>query len=403
MKKTALRIVSLVMIVTVLFGICAMEFSAIDVVGDLTDKKPGGIVIVIPPKDPSDGEVVHVTYECCDECGYKKTYNYRSSVDIKVRTDGYCLDGENAFLCWTDEKGNRYYGGETLMKEDITLKVQKMPLLLKPDEVLRFSNSDDDFHTDEFDGYYMNDADYNMMKKNINKVFGTLNPISLGLKAVFATYPSWEWNGSCYGMSTLAFLQHYGVIDVLEPQKGKDSLSDFTNSADIASKINYYQWSAAGSFLCENFALKKGSAVYSAQLKNLYDTVADGNIVLFTFYSGDIFVTSGHTVLLTGAYTKDDGTRVLVAYDCNNPEDYLNGEFEQRFYIDPDCTTIKRLYNLEGTAWLNIGAFNWTDDYSHFEPFRTDGKGKASDWYSYFAKQLVKNAETVFRATFKVK
>jgi hypothetical protein len=238
----------------------------------------------------------------------------------------------------------------------------------------------------------MNDADYNMMKKNINKVFGALNPISLGLKAVFATYPSWEWNGSCYGMSTLAFLQHYGVIDVLEPQKGIDSVSDFTNSADVASKINYYQWSAAGSFLCENFALKKGSAIYSAQLKNLYDTVADGNIVLFTFYSGDIFVTSGHTVLLTGAYTKNDGTRVLVAYDCNNPDDYLKGEFEQRFYIDPECTYIKKVYNAEQWAYLYVNAFNWTDDYRHFEPFNMDCKGSVSQWYSHFAKQLVKNA-----------
>ena len=244
----------------------------------------------------------------------------------------------------------------------------------------------------------MSDAHYNMMKKNTNKLFGTLNPVSIGLNAVFATYPYWEWNGSCYGMSTLAFLQHYGVIDVLEPEKGIDSVSDFTNSADVASKVNYYQWSAAGSFLCENFGLKKGSAVYSSQLKNLYDTVAEGNIVLFTFYSGDIFVSSGHTVLLTGAYTENDGTRVLIAYDCNNPEDYLNGEFEQRFYIDPDCTTIKREYNLEGYAWLYVGAFNWTDDYEHFKAFDINGNSDKNAWYSHFFTQLWERGKSSFKA-----
>lgn len=403
MKKIVLKILLLVITVTVIFRLCVFDLSAFDIAEGSVDKKLSGEVIVISPKDPMSVEVVQITYKCCEKCGYEKTFSYSSSTDIKVKTDGFCLDGENAFVCWADEDGNRYYCGEMLPNKDVTLTAQKMPLLLKSDEVLSFSNSDNDFHTDEFDGYYMNDADYEMMKKNTNKLFGCLNPVSLGLNAVFATYPYWEWNGSCYGMSTLAFLQHYGVIDVLEPATGIDSVSDFSNSADVASKINYYQWSAAGSFLCENFALKKGSAIYSAQLKNLYDTVADGNIVLFTFYSGDIFASLGHTVLLTGAYTQDDGTRVLIAYDCNNPEDYLNGEFEQRFYIDPDCTTIKRLYNLEGYAWLNIGDFNWTDDYSHFEPFRIDGKGKASEWYSHFAKQLFKNIEIVFEAAFKVK
>lgn len=400
MKKTALRILSIIMTITMLFSLCAFNFSALDIVEGSGDTKPTGNVIVIPisPKDPSSGETTRVTYKCCDKCGYEKTFNYSISADIKVRVDGYCLDGENAFICWVDENGKRYYGGEVLPKEDITLKAQKMPLLLRSDEVLSFSNSDEDFHTEEFDGYYMSDAHYNMMKKNTNKLFGTLNPVSIGLNTVFATYPYWEWNGSCYGMSTLAFLQHYGVIDVLDPEKGIDSVSDFTNSADVASKVNYYQWSAAGSFLCENFGLKKGSAVYSSQLKNLYDTVAEGNIVLFTFYSGDIFVSSGHTVLLTGAYTENDGTRVLIAYDCNNPEDYLNGEFEQRFYIDPDCTTIKREYNLEGYAWLYVGAFNWTDDYEHFKAFDINGNSDKNAWYSHFFTQLWERGKSSFKA-----
>ena len=393
MKKTALRILSLLTVLAVLLSLFSFSYSALDTV-----VKPSGTTVVIPPQNPPSGKSVTITYECCENCNYKKTLTYAEGKEIKAEVRGGCLDGKNAFVCWADENGNRYYGGDTLPFESVTLKAQKMPLLLASDEVLSFSNSDRYFHTDEFDGYYMNKSDYNAMKRNITRVFGFGTFPTVGLLTALSTYKNWEWNGSCYGMSTLAFLQHYGVIDVLEPEKGIDSVSDFTNSADVASKVNYYQWSAAGSFLCENFGLKKDSAVYSSQLKNLYDTVAEGNIVLFTFYSGDIFVSSGHTVLLTGAYTENDGTRVLIAYDCNNPEDYLNGEFEQRFYIDPDCTTIKREYNLEGYAWLYVGAFNWTADYKHFKAFDINGNSDKNAWYSHFFTQLWERGKSSFKA-----
>ena len=398
MKKTALRILSLLTVLAVLLSLFSFSFSALDTV-----VKPSGTIVVIPPKNPPSGKSVTITYECCENCNYKKTLTYAEGKEIKAEVRGGCLDGKNAFVCWADENGNRYYGGDTLPFESVTLKAQKMPLLLGSDEVLSFSNSDRYFHTDEFDGYYMNKSDYNAMKRNITRVFGFGTFPTVGLLTALSTYKNWEWNGSCYGMSTLAFLQHYGVIDVLDKENGIDSISDFTNSADVASKINYYQWSAAGSFLCENFALKKGSPLYSRQIKDLYETVAEGNIVLFTFYSGEIFVSSGHTVLLTGAYMQEDGTRVLIAYDCNNPDDYREGKFEQRFYIDPECTYIKRVYNAEHWAYLYVNAFNWTDDYSHFEPFNTDCKGRVSQWYSHFAKQLRKYIEIVSEAAFKIK
>ncbi|MBQ1967063.1 MAG: hypothetical protein II356_03705 [Clostridia bacterium] len=387
MKKTASKILSFLMVLTVLSSAFCFNLSALDVV-----LKPSDSVVIIPPKDPPSGKVVTITYECCENCSYKKTFTYTEGKEIKAEVRGGCLDGKNAFVCWVDEKGNRYYGGDTLPFESVTLKAEKIPLLLSGDEVLSFSNSDEYYHTEEFDGYYMNEADYKAMQRNITRVFGFGTFPTTGLLVALSTYKNWEWVGSCYGMSSLAFLQHYGVIDVLEPEKGVDSLSDFTNSADVASKINYYQWSAAGSFLCENFALKKGTQLYSRQIEKLYETVSEGNVVLFTFYSGDIFVSSGHTVLLVGAYTEDDGTRVLISYDPNNPEDYQSGKFEQRFYIDPECTYIKKVYNAEQWAYLYVNAFNWTDDYRHFEPFNMDCKGSVSQWYSHFAKQLVKNA-----------
>lgn len=402
MNKTALKIISFFMVLLTVSVCCTYEFSALDEAVGTTAEKSLKMVIEVPPKVPGSGKTVQITYECCEDCGYKKTYIYGEGAKITAKYNGYCCDGKNAFVCWVDENGNKYYGGETLPFASATLKAQKIPLLLGSDEVLSFSNGDEYFHTDEFDGYYMNEYDYRMMKKNTIRLFGLVNPVTAGLLAVFSTYQNWEWVGSCYGMSTLTFLQHYGVIDMLEPEKGTDSVSDLVNSPDVASKINYYQWSAAGSFLCENFAINNGTAIYSRQLKELYETVEEGNIVLFTFYSGKIFLTSGHTVLLTGAYTKDDGTKVLIAYDNNNHADYREGRFEQRFYIDPDCTSITRYYNSMCTAYLKIGSFNWTDDYSHFEPFNSDGKGSIYVWYSHFAKQILKNIAIVFETAFKI-
>ena len=135
--------------------------------------------------------------------------------------------------------------------------------------------------------------------------------------------------------------------------------------------------------------------MYSHQLKKLYESVADGNIVLFTYYPTGIFEESGHTVLLTGAYTESDGTKVLVAYDSNRPEDYVNQEFEQRYYIDADYTTIKRGYDYPTNWYMDVGAFNWTDDYAHFESFDINGDGSALTWYRHYFSQLFGKIRTL--------
>ena len=203
-------------------------------------------------------------------------------------------------------------------------------------------------------------------------------------------------------VSTLAFLQHYGVTDVLKDRSDAKCIADLPNSAEVASKINYYQWSAAGSFLCENFSQKKGSKMYSHQLKDVYSSVADGNIVLFTYYPENIFTSSGHTVLLTGAYTQSDGTKVLVCYDCNYPRDYLEGDFKQRFYISEDFTELRRGYSYPVYSSQEIGSFNWTDDYTHFEPFDINDGGKTAPWYKEFFSQLSKFTNTTFKLTFGI-
>lgn len=336
-----------------------------------------------PPED-----MIVITYECCDLCGESKLECYNEGDEIKVNSEYSCNTGDSAFIGWISDSGEEYYPGDTIECKSTTLTAKKVPLLLKHYEGLNFYNSDGYFDIDENGGYDISEEDYKTMQKNTYKVFGIGVLPAVGLSVALATYPGWEWLGSCYGMSTVVFLNHYGMINALERDQNAKSVSELKNDTDIISMINYYQWSAAGSFLCENFALKQGSKMYSQQLKDVYESVADGNIVLFTFYSGEMFKTNGHTVLFTGAYTQADGTKVLVAYDSNYGKEYCAEEYEQRFYIDKDFTTIKRATQYPVDRYMDIGAFNWTDDYKHFEAFDINGGGRVFTWYSHYFSQL---------------
>ncbi len=398
MRKNMLKLLSLILVQVLLAN--ALLFSA-----GAINKKPGAGNFEIFDGDSShttqENSVV-ITYECCEDCGYKKEFIYKPGKKITAEHNGYCKGENMAFIGWITESGEEYYPGEALPFASANLKAKKIPLLLGNNEVFNFSNSDRYFHTDEFDGYYMTDADYKMMRCNINKVFGPGNLISVGLNVALSTYAHWEWKGSCYGMSSLVFLQHYGIIDVLENRDDATCIADLRNTAEVASKINYYQWSAAGSFLCENFSQNKDSKMYSQQLKDVYNSVADGNIVLFTYYPDNIFTSSGHTVLLTGAYTQADGTKVLISYDCNFPQDYYSELYEQRFYISSDFTSIKRAYDFPAYSSYDIGSFNWTDDYNHFDAFDIDGDGKTITWHLHFLGQISKIIKTSLNLIFGI-
>jgi hypothetical protein len=334
-------------------------------------------------------DVAIITYDCCDSCDNEKILCYNQGEEIKVEKGNYCNSNDLAFVSWLDDDGNEYYADESLEFKSRNLKAKKISLLLGSDEIWSFCNSDPYFDPDYNGGYYLTTKDFLTMQKNIYKVFGIGVLPAIGLSIALATYPDWYWNGSCYGMSATTFLQHYGQIDILKNRSEK-SLSELTNEDDILSLINYYQWALSGSFLCENFSLDKGSKMYSKQLEDMFESVSNGNIVLFTYYSGETIKTSGHAVLLTGAYTQKDGTKVLVAYDCNWPEDYIANTFEQRFYIDPDFTTIKRGYDYPAAYLNEYGEFNWTDDYSQFEAFNREETGGVFSWYSLFFSQLGK-------------
>ena len=101
MKKTALRILSLLTVLAVLLSLFSLSYSALDTVVN-----PSGSIVVIPPQNPPSGKSVTITYECCENCNYKKTLPYAEGKEIKAEVRGGCLDGKNAFVCWVDENGN---------------------------------------------------------------------------------------------------------------------------------------------------------------------------------------------------------------------------------------------------------------------------------------------------------
>lgn len=294
-----------------------------------------------------------------------------------VTREGY------AFAGWAESADGavKYLGGEKIENGSAELYAVWCPTYLEKDEVFRFSNSKSYFTTDERDTYLLSKENADMLQKNIYKTFGTTPIPGVALSIALSTYPNWKWKGSCYGISTVTALRHYNLLDA-DVLGGAESLSDLSMSDELMSLINYYQANAATSWLCENKALKPGTAGYASSMKAMFESVKKGNIVLYTFYEGNAFVTAGHTVLLTGAYEDTEGNHYFVAYDCNHPYRYTNGRKTDRFVLSPDYR------HMTDDTGDSVGAANWTDSFSQFDSFNVNGNGKVSSWYSAFFAQI---------------
>lgn len=290
----------------------------------------------------------------------------------KLTPDTYALTG------WaTEADGEIMCPPEVTLTADfdeITLYAKWTEVILSPDEVFPFRNSSRYFVIDDEDRYVMNDEDFRMLQLNLYKTFGPGPLPNPALSIVLATYPQWPWQGSCYGIAAVTALDYYGIIDVKATQNA-ENLIDMELDKELLSYINYYQAVVAGSFLIEDKAFITENFAYTRSLYNMYNSVKDGNIVIFTFYEGPAFTTFGHTVLFTGAYEDTSGNHVLIAYDCNYPMDYYDGEFTTRFVIEPDFSDI----HYEHAD--SIGAVNWTDDFSQFKAFDIDGNTDTLAWY----------------------
>ena len=52
--------------------------------------------------------------------------------------------------------------------------------------------------------------------------------------------------------------------------------------------------------------------------------------------------------------------------------------------------------DLPANYYAEVGAFNWTDDYEHFNAFDINNEGKVSSWYSHYFSQLFSAVKMMF-------
>lgn len=290
-------------------------------------------------------------------------------------TVGY-YEGDENFVGWSTQENGRvcYEEGEEITLEGgrIDLYPVTVDLILDKDEIFCFNNSSYYFEDNGHEGYYLSDEDARTLQLQIYKNYG-LGPVPGPiLSIVLATYPTWEWQGSCYGLSSVMALNHLGLIDVRTIQD-TDCLYDMELDDELMSVINYYQANAATSYLTENKAIIDGTLMYAQQLKSMYYSVAEGNLCIFTFYKDTVFISAGHTILLCGAYDDAQGNHIIIVSDCNRPWNYHDGTYD-KIIITPDWTDA----TYRGS---DFGAFNWTDDFTQFTSFDIDGDGNPLDWY----------------------
>lgn len=319
-----------------------------------------------------NNEIAKVAFAYTDGTVYIDSYPYFGS--------SYLTRDNYAFAGWSDEENGRvvYFGGEEVALDgSIDLYAVWTPVALEDSEIFFFNNSKRYFTGGEDGKYRLNDEHKAMLEKNIFKTFGPTPVPGIALGAVLATYPQWNWQGSCYGISTVTALQHYGLIDIKGLQDA-ESLYDMLNDDELISVINYYQANAATSWLCENKAVANTPNSYAASMKDMFESVKSGKIVMYTFYKGSAFVTAGHTVLFTGAYEAADGSHVLVTYNSNRPSRYTNGIKNDRFVLSADFKT------MTDDNGVTVGDANWTDTFEQFKSFDINGKGSASSWYNTF-------------------
>ena len=320
----------------------------------------------------------------------------RSFSTIDAHLPSRCSYNRNgfAFAGWSSspEGGVEYDPGAPVTEEmdGTTLYAVWCKLCFRSEESFTIRNSSSYFNVNGENNYYMEENDYNMMEKNLFKVFLPSPVPESILAAVLSTYPTWSWRGSCYGISCTAALQHEGIIDVTATQ-GVENTCDLEPTEDLISYINYYQSQAASSFLVEHKAFVKGTPNYAQQLKELYESVSAGNLVLFTFYHGEAFFTFGHTFLFTGCYKNAEGEIVFVAYDCNYGSDYYYEYYSNRFVLSADYSSIR--YETED---LEIGALNWVDDFSQFSSFDINGNGDPVVWYKAYFRHLLQLFRSLF-------
>ncbi|MBQ7549338.1 MAG: hypothetical protein IJT03_06500 [Clostridia bacterium] len=259
-------------------------------------------------------------------------------------------------------------------------------LSLSRNEILPFSNGEG-FNVDGKNRYYLTAHDYFMYHRNLYRTFG-VGPFPTPIvSAVNAINPFLrKYRGSCFGMAVVTALQHYGYIDVL-PMQNASCMAEMQPEKELISIINYYWMQQAADWPVENKLYIAGSPLFKEQMKNLYQSAAGGNVVLFGSKSMD------HTVLVTAAYTNAKGEHILVAYDNNVPAFYgTSYNTLSSFTISSDWSSIKY------AGVEDVTGIYWTDDFSHFESLDLSGKGSVLAWHRAFFRHI----KTVFLVLWQI-
>ena len=310
---------------------------------------------------------------------------YNEGESVSVAPIGRVTDGR-ACIGWSDTPGGKVKydaGDEIALTKDLMLYAVYEDILLKPEEAFHFNNEPEPFAIKSFPltlagkelftytPYYMTRADYAAMLKNLSKVYAlspAMYPLAGADLALAAGYPLRSFLGACFGISVTTALQHLGMIDMLPMQAGAKNVRDLEPTPELVSFINYYQAQSMRGMVADNAAFKPGSANYTYQLRQLYETVRAGNLVRFGF-SLLQNPTPNHEILIIGAFDDRKGNHVLLTYDSNYGSAFAEGDIVTTFVINPDFTY------MESAQYNYVYSFYWSDDFSGFESFNVDGSG----------------------------
>ena len=318
--------------------------------------------------------------------------------------------GKQIIIGWKTAQGDIFYykPAKRTFREDVAditaedravhdLYPVTCPIALTKDDVYSFLNDEEIFNA-ELDGYVYTNQEYLhlILDEYVTFIWTPLAPfVAPGVAYLTLYWPTNDFVGACTGIALTELLQYLGKLD-LPATQGVETMAELEPTDELLSIINSYAVQALPGHLCNHMGIDPGTEEYSNQLKALYETVAAGNPVYFEFYpyaqhpmktiltEGPQAIDSvGHSILLTGAYTDDDGNHVLIVADCNYPE-YVDGTCNIA-YINKDFTEI---YNpLHQTGPLQ--GFSWTETAEQYDSLPAQGFPNPFSWHIVFFRNFV--------------
>lgn len=319
------------------------------------------------------------------EVAYGETY-------LNEDIENYIVDGE-AIIGWETKEGEEFYFFDEKALPDgsgiIDLYPITTPVSLQPEDVYSFTNSRDHMLVNGENKIYFTDEDKARLHESITNI-SKGNYLSLPgsiMNLVFKNYDQWKFPGACIGFANTVCLQKHGIIDVVSTQEGAECVRDLVPDEELISYINYYNAHSATTLLPKNKGLFPGTKEYTRQVKNLVESVREGNVVLFEFYPTDVEnpINDYHGIVFTGTYTLPDGRHVLLYYD-ENSYDYSLG-LAGSVTVAADYSTIEGHYE--------NSIFFWSDDFEYYKSVDINGEFD-NDGTNYYKDTLEAHiAETV--------